>query len=92
MPRLRWHISVRGQVQGVGFRYFTVDAAQARELTGWVANRPDGRVEMEVQGDQKNLESFQSEIRQGPPLSRVTDLLMHEMPLVEKEEGFGVRY
>ena len=49
---VRKHILVSGRVQGVGFRYRTYYLAQNLGLTGWVQNLDDGRVEMELQGDE----------------------------------------
>ena len=51
MAIVRKHIYFSGQVQGVGFRYRAKNAARANDLTGWVDNLWDGRVEMEVQGE-----------------------------------------
>ena len=42
---------ITGRVQGVGFRYFTQDAALREGFTGWVRNLPDGRVEALVEGE-----------------------------------------
>lgn len=47
----RRHYSIEGQVQGVGFRYRAMYAAQHLGLTGWVENEDDGSVSLEVQGD-----------------------------------------
>ncbi len=55
MPRLS--IEVQGVVQGVGFRPFVYRLARARDLAGWVRNRPDG-VEIEVQGAEPSLDAF----------------------------------
>ncbi len=88
----RLSITVSGRVQGVGFRYFTQDTATSLGLTGWVANTPEGRVEMEVQGDENDLLSFKSRVQEGPPLSRVTDMLEHEMRIMEDEEGFSINH
>lgn len=50
MEKIRKHIISSGTVQGVGFRYRSYYIAQSLGLTGWVCNRWDDRVEMEVQG------------------------------------------
>lgn len=50
---VRKHIYFSGTVQGVGFRYRVKQYAMELGLTGWVANLWDGRVEMEVQGEEK---------------------------------------
>ena len=46
----RWHVIFSGRVQHVGFRYTAYYFTRDLYLTGWVDNRPDGTVEMEVQG------------------------------------------
>lgn len=53
--KIRKHIFFSGMVQGVGFRYRACYGAQALGLTGWVKNLWDGRVEMEVQGDEDSI-------------------------------------
>ena len=52
---IRKHIFVSGRVQGVGFRYRTYYLAQSLGLTGWVTNLDDGRVEMELQGKEEDM-------------------------------------
>ncbi len=61
---VRLHVFFSGRVQGVGFRY-TASAIAARHanLTGWVKNLADGRVELVAEGDQQDLAAFLSEIR-----------------------------
>jgi acylphosphatase len=84
----RLAITVTGRVQGVGFRYFAEDVANSLGLSGWVRNNPDRTVECEAQGEGDVLEDFCKELRKGPPLSRVKDLLVSEVPLVDGQ-GFG---
>ena len=47
-----------GRVQGVGFRYTAKQIAAGYEVTGWVRNLPDGRVELQVSGEPDQLEAF----------------------------------
>ena len=47
---IRWHIYFDGRVQGVGFRFTAQIFASQLQLTGWVRNLDDGRVEAEAQG------------------------------------------
>ena len=56
-------IHYRGQVQGVGFRYTTHRIANGYDLTGYVRNLRDGRVELLAEGDSEQLDSFLEEIR-----------------------------
>ena len=48
---------VNGKVQGVGFRYFVCRQARGLNLSGWVRNRPDGKVEVLAEGEQSELGS-----------------------------------
>ena len=52
---IRKHLIFSGRVQGVGFRYRAMNIAQMLGLTGWVKNRWDGKVEMEVQGKREEI-------------------------------------
>jgi hydrogenase maturation protein HypF len=67
-------ISVRGVVQGVGFRPFVFQLASKHGLKGWVCNTSED-VKIEVQGDSHNLEGFISELKHNaPPLSRIENI------------------
>jgi acylphosphatase len=63
---------VRGDVQGVGYRYGMVMAAKTLRLAGWVRNRRDGTVEALVQGEPDAVEQLLAWCRSGPPAARVT--------------------
>ena len=52
------HLYYRGHVQGVGFRYTVKQLAAGYEVTGWVRNLADGRVEMLVRGERTQVEDF----------------------------------
>lgn len=60
---MRQHIYFSGHVQGVGFRWTTRRLANDYEVTGWVKNLPDGRVELLVEGEKAELKRFLSELR-----------------------------
>lgn len=47
-----------GHVQGVGFRYTTLQVAKEYEVTGFVCNLPDGRVQLEAEGAKPEIEAF----------------------------------
>ncbi len=68
------HATITGRVQGVGFRYFVRKAAEQRNLTGWVRNLPDGRVEAELEGDEDLLLEMEQLLWKGPAFSRVEDV------------------
>ena len=69
MPVL--HATVRGIVQGVGFRWFVCREARALGLTGRVSNRPDGAVEVTAEGARAPLEILLFALKAGPEVSRV---------------------
>lgn len=65
---------IGGRVQGVGFRWFTVEQARAEGLSGFVRNLPDGRVEAVAEGDADSVERFERALRRGPRGARVEDV------------------
>ena len=68
------HVLVEGRVQGVGFRWFTRDAASALGLAGWVRNLKDGRVELLARGPRPRLDELVARLWEGPPASTVFSL------------------
>lgn len=71
---MRLRLVVDGRVQGVGFRWFVREAARRHRLAGWVQNRPDGSVELEVEGETAACHEFLATVREGPPGARVERL------------------
>lgn len=64
MPSI--HLRLRGRVQGVGFRWFVRMHARRLGLAGWVANNPDGSVEVAASGEQEKLDELVRVVREGP--------------------------
>lgn len=73
MPLAR-HFLVSGRVQGVGFRWFVVDAARRENLCGHVRNLPDGRVEAAAEGEADSLTRFEAALWRGPMRARVDEV------------------
>jgi acylphosphatase len=88
MPRIRFLVS--GDVQGVGFRFFTLDRARSLGLSGWVRNRWDGKVEGEVEGPEGTLAEFGRELRRGPVSAQVDAVQIHEIPALGGPSVFKV--
>ena len=88
----RLHIFVRGVVQGVGYRYFVVRAAQRYELTGWVQNCPDGAVEVVAEGRTGALADFVADLKTGPITASVRDVHTEPDTYTAEYERFEVRY
>lgn len=71
MAKAGAHVLVSGMVQGVSFRYYTMQAAAHLRITGWVRNLPDGRVEAVFEGEQEDLDRMLAWCREGPRSARV---------------------
>ncbi|HEY8066014.1 MAG TPA: acylphosphatase [Methylosinus sp.] len=76
--RLVFRITVRGRVQGVGFRAFVAREARRLALAGWARNCDDGAVEIVAAGLRDALDALVETARRGPPLARVDDLRQEE--------------
>jgi acylphosphatase len=70
----RLHAKISGRVQGVGFRFFTYQVAQEHNLTGWVRNLHDGRVEVLAEGPHQGLNTLLRTLRKGPMSAEVADI------------------
>lgn len=84
------HIIVKGIVQGVGYRFFALRQAQSGRLKGWVRNRPNGNVEIEVEGEQDQIDAFIEELKTGPRFAQVTDVIVTWKDFKDKFSSFDV--
>ena len=82
---------VTGQVQGVGFRMFTERVARHEGITGWVANRTDGGVDVMAEGEVDAIERFERRLRVGPPMARVAAVESADLPATGRWSGFETR-
>lgn len=73
------HYLISGRVQGVGFRAFTAHQAAGLQLTGWVRNLNDGRVEALIQGPNERQEKLLKVLSKGPTLSEVKEVIAREV-------------
>jgi acylphosphatase len=71
MMNTRVHIQVHGRVQGVCFRLYAQEKAEALGLTGWICNNDDGSVETIAEGAEADVKEFVTWHHQGPPQARV---------------------
>lgn len=84
MGMIRKHVIFKGRVQGVGFRYYCQRIAKKMELTGWVRNLYNGDVEMEVQGDERDIEMYLYKINQGDRFIRVDEMQVMTREVIEE--------
>ena len=76
----RRRLSLKGVVQGVGFRPFVYGLAQKNSLQGWVQNSSAG-VSIEVEGPREAVEDFTREVsRQAPPRARIESIQFEDLP------------
>jgi len=78
MPTVARRVLVSGRVQGVGFRWFSSQAARELGLAGWVRNLRDGRVEAWLEGQPESVEELLTRIRRARPPARVDECLVEE--------------
>lgn len=84
---IRRHIVFYGWVQGVGFRYRAIHAANLYGCTGWVRNEWDGSVSMEIQGTEAQIDKVILAIEAGRYI-RIDNMEIHMLSLVENEKDF----
>ncbi len=89
--KIRKHLTVHGDVTGVGFRYRAVNIAQMLGVTGWVRNVADSYVEMELQGKSRDLDEMVRRL-QGQRFVNMTDIEEKTIPVISEEYEFKVRY
>lgn len=70
-------VRVTGRVQGVWFRGWTQEQAEARGLSGWVRNAPDGSVAALLHGPAADVADMVAALHEGPPLARVDRVETH---------------
>jgi acylphosphatase len=88
--RERLDATVRGRVQGVGYRYFALREATSLGLDGFVANQADGSVRVVAEGPAATLDTLVARLREGPPAGWVDDVLERREPARGKVRGFRI--
>jgi acylphosphatase len=82
---------VSGRVQGVGFRFFALDAARREGLHGYVTNNDDGTVEAVAEGEAESVDRFERALRRGPSKSRVEQVRVDDVEPAALNQGFEIR-
>jgi acylphosphatase len=81
-----------GRVQGVGFRFTVRHIAKGFDLTGWVRNLPDGRVELQVSGDEEEVRAFLDQIARGELHSLIRKQTENKLNEAVVARGFEIRH
>ncbi len=87
----RLDATVIGRVQGVGFRWFVLDAARRLYLRGWVANEVDGSVRCVAEGPREALDALLRELAVGPLGARVERVVARWGPAAGAVGSFEIR-
>lgn len=90
--RTRARFVMSGLVQGVCYRMCAAAEARRHSLVGWVANLADGRVEVVVEGDAKDVDVLLGWCRRGPPAARVEDVETDYSPPTNEFDRFAIRH
>ena len=80
-----------GRVQGVGFRYSVRQIAKGFSVTGSVRNLPDGRVELQVAGDDDEVGAFLKAIRESELCDLIKNESQHQLATPPATRGFEIR-
>lgn len=92
MPKVRVHAFVSGRVQGINFRYHTRNAAQRLNLTGWVRNLSDGRVEVVAEGEEEKVNRLVKFLKKGPLMARIDNTDIKRERYTSEFPDFRIRY
>jgi acylphosphatase len=90
MKRVR--LRATGRVQGVNFRYASVEAARRYGVTGRVWNTDEGDVEAIAEGDDESVSRFVAWCRRGPPSARVDGVVVRELNGERRYRDFSVAF
>ncbi|WMW22230.1 acylphosphatase [Methanolobus mangrovi] len=84
-------ILVRGRVQGVYFRKFTVENARKLGLTGFAQNMPDGSVKVFAEGEKSSIQELIVFLHTGPAQARVDGLEISWSSFASEFQDFSIK-
>jgi acylphosphatase len=92
MQTKRIHAIISGRVQGVFYRSSTAKEAQKLNLTGWVKNLPDGRVELMAEGPEEQVNKLIKWCHNGPKFAAVNTVNVEEETPTGEYREFFIKY
>jgi acylphosphatase len=91
-PMISLQVFYEGHVQGVGFRFTVRHAVKGFDVTGWIRNLPDGRVELQVSGEEGEVRAFLDRVAQGELHSLIHKQTENKLNKPVTACGFEIRY
>ena len=89
---LSLQVFFEGRVQGVGFRWTVRHIAKGFEIKGWIRNLVDGRVELQVAGDEHEVRAFLDAIHQSELRSHIRKTTETILSAPLEASGFTIRH
>src|SRR6201987_533395 len=89
---LSLQVLYEGHVQGVGFRFTVRHIAKGFDVTGWVRNLPDGRVELQVTGDENEARAFLDQVAKSELHSLIREQTENMLNEPVAARGFEIRH
>jgi len=89
--KVRAHLVISGRVQGVAFRYYTLDIAQSLGIKGWVKNCWDGKVELVIEGEEDKVKELIEWCYRGPRSAIVEKVDVKWEKYKGEFNSFGIR-
>ena len=89
---ISFQVFFEGHVQGVGFRWTVRHIAKGFDLTGWVRNLIDGRVEMQASGEEAEVRAFLDAIGQSELRALIRKQTENKLETPVKARGFEIRH
>ncbi|MFH1211910.1 MAG: acylphosphatase [Candidatus Woesearchaeota archaeon] len=88
----RFHIFLKGKVQGIGLRYHVRKKAESLGLTGWVRNLDNGSVEINAEGGDESIKEFLAWLEKGVPEADVEKITAKEEKPKKEQGSFEIVY
>jgi len=86
------HVFYEGNVQGVGFRWSIRHIAKGFDITGWVRNLVDGRVELQVNGEENEVRAFLDAVRQSDLRAHIRSQTENQLQNPVAGHDFEIRH
>ena len=91
MSTKQFYINITGRVQGVGFRNFASQKASECKINGWIRNSGNKNIELEISGQNPNIETFIDWIKTGPTRAVIQDFSITELSPLRDFTKFDIR-